>query len=323
MDKLHVCCSTDENYVAACAAMLVSLAETNRESCWVVHVLTSTLSEVSRGDLLKSLCNYTNVTLLFHEVDETKLSGVQFNKSTHVTIAAYYRILLSSIIPCDVHRILYLDCDLIVLDDITDLYQIDLSFYAFAAVKDILRMTDMHRFQLNMPYDIPYFNSGVMMINLDYWRAKNCEDALIEFAKKKRTVFFHDQDALNYVFKGNWYMLSPQWNKLYPSIYPKDCFHSTKDIDAFEHPKIIHFWGFIKPWYKIIWLPDKYKKLYYYYQSKTEWKTSLPKPYINKRNCLMVYRHLLEYGFHRLFACYLTPHYLYLILRDIKHRLLR
>lgn len=323
MEEFHVCCSTDENYVTACATMLVSLCETNRQSNWIAHVLTSSLSKESRDKLQKSLSMYENATLLFHEVEDTRLIGVQFKKNKPITVAAYYRILLSSIMSNDINRILYLDCDLMVLDNITDLYRIDLSHHAIAAVKDRLAITEEHRFQLNMPYDMAYFNSGVMMINLDYWRTHDCEKSLVDFAKKKRTVFFHDQDALNYVFKGNWYMLSPQWNRLYPSIYPKCSFHSTKDIDAFEHPKILHFGGGMKPWNKIIWFPNKYHKLYYSYQAKTEWKASRPKHYINRKNWFMVYRHLMEYSFNRLFTYYLSTYYITTRLRVLKHFILK
>jgi len=163
-----------------------------------------------------------------------------------------------------------------------------------------------------------------MMVNLHYWREHDGERRLLEFSKKERKVFFHDQDALNHVFRKQWFQLSPQWNRLYPAIYPTMHFSSIRDADDFNAPRIIHFGGYIKPWYSIRWLfGSKYRKLYYSYLSKTEWADLKPVRYPNESNRLIVYRHLLEYGFHRLFSYYLSSHYLYLTLRNIKHCLFR
>lgn len=321
MNQFHISCSTDENYVATCAAMLASLSENNQQTKWLVHILVSDLQEHYKDRLIKYFEATDNIDIQFYEVNKDRLTGVKYRQNNPLTAAAYYRILLSSILPDSVDRVLYLDCDLLVLGDISDLFRIDLTGYACAAVKDILRITDEHRLQINLPFDKGYFNSGVMMINLDFWRKERCERTLIDFAKRERHVFFHDQDALNYVFKGKWFQLSPQWNRLYPSVYPDSFFHSTEDMDAFEQPKIIHFGGILKPWKNIRWpLGNKYRKMYYCYLKKTG-LGDLQLRYTVDRYCC--YRELSIYCFHRLFRHYLSAHYVYTKLRKIKHALQR
>ncbi len=324
MGQFHICCSTDENYAAPCTVMLLSLAMSNPGHSWHAHVLHSSLPLPTQRKILRSVKqNCGNITVEFHEVDAGMLQGVRFSPGTHVTAAAYYRIVLPTILP-SLSKILYLDCDILVLKDISPLFDIDMAHYAVAAIKDILKLKDEHRLQLNLSYADRYFNSGVMMVNMNYWREHDVERHLLEFSKKERKVFFHDQDALNHVFRKQWFQLSPQWNRLYPAIYPTMHFSSVRDVDDFNNPKIVHFWGNIKPWHNIKWpFGNKYRRLYYSYLSKTEWADLKPVCYLNKSNRLMVYRHLLGYGFHRMSSYYLSSHYLYLTLRDIKHRLFR
>jgi len=304
--------------------MLLSLATSNPGHLWHVHVLHSSLPLLTREKILRSVkLNCGNITVEFHEVDAGMLQGVRFSPGTHVTAAAYYRIVLPTIFP-SLSKILYLDCDILVLKDISPLFDIDMTHYAVAAMEDILKLKDEHRLQLNLPYADGYFNSGVMMVNLDYWREHDGEHRLLEFSKRERKVFFEDQDALNHVFKKQWFQLSPQWNRLYPAVYPAKRFHSVCDADDFNNPAVVHFAGHIKPWYDIKWpFGNRYRRLYYSYLSKTEWADLKPVSYLNKSNRFMEYRHLFGYGFHRLFSHYLSSHYLHLTLKKISHRLFR
>ena len=125
--------------------------------------------------------------------------------------SAYYRLLLVSILPTDIEKVLYLDCDIIVCGDISYLWKIDLENYAVAAISDlkIMPLNGIHSQTLSMSYDLAYFNSGFMLVNLSYWRRYNLERRLLTFLKT-HIVVFHDQDALNYVLKGKWFMLPPQ-----------------------------------------------------------------------------------------------------------------
>ena len=91
-------------------------------------------------------------------------------------------------------RALYLDVDIVVNGRIDDLCNAEISNIFLAAVDD-----------LEMAYSAKYFNSGVMLINLEYWRAYNVKEKVIEFVGRKPEVIrFVDQDGLNFVINRNW-----------------------------------------------------------------------------------------------------------------------
>ena len=170
-NTLNICCCTDDNYAQYCAVMLCSLFENNRGNNIIVHILISTLSE-SNTKGLKNLGFRYGANILFHKVDSAKLSGCQYRIKRPLSEAAYYRVLLASILK-DVDKILYLDCDIIVKGNIRELFEIEMDNYALAAVQEPVEIEEVHRLQLSIPYGESYFNSGVLLINLNYWRENN------------------------------------------------------------------------------------------------------------------------------------------------------
>ena len=236
----HVGCSTDDNYIHHAAVMVCSLLENNRDNDIVIHLLYESLEATNR-QLLENLVQRYGAGIVFHKVDVSVLEGVKYRKVRPLSAAAYYRLLLSSVLP-DIDKVLYLDVDTAVLGDISPLFALDMDSYALAAVKDVVPCFDDHRMSLSLPYDEDYFCSAVMLINLKYWREHEAQPRLIEFAKRDRVVFCHDQDALNYVFKGQWYQLPPKWNRFNMNYIPASAFRDYRDRYEYNHePVIIHF----------------------------------------------------------------------------------
>lgn len=85
-------------------------------------------------------------------------------------MAAYYRLLLSSVLPQNLDKVLYLDCDMIVMRDIQEIFKIEIDNYALAATIDKFPYTEKHRLQLHMEVGERTFCSGIMLVNLKYWR---------------------------------------------------------------------------------------------------------------------------------------------------------
>lgn len=274
IDK-HISCATDDNYAQHCGVMLCSLFENNKQSRYVVHILMNktTLGLENRNRLQRLVEHYESVCV-FHHVDGTKLQGVQYRKNRPLTEAAYYRILYASIFDESIHKIFYLDCDIVVNGCIDEIFNIDLNEYALAAVQDVDMYEDDHRMQMSLPYEKCMFCSGVMLVNLDYWREHDVERRLLYYAKKPRHVYLHDQDALNAVFHDKWFRLAPKWNK-FNMGYLEDWHFLTKSDknEYLNNPIIIHFLV-LKPWYDIPHL--RYKELYYKYLELTEWKGFVP-----------------------------------------------
>ncbi len=273
----HISCATDDNYAQHCGVMLCSLFENNSQSRYIVHILMNeaTLSADNRKRLQRLVENYHS-QCVFHNVDCTKIQGMPDREVRPLGAAAYYRLLYASILDSSIHSLLYLYCDLVVNGNIDALFNLDLGDYALAAVLDSEFYTDEHRMEVPLPYRKCMFNSGVMLINLDYWREHNVEDKLLHYARVKRKYCLHDQDALNAVFHNNWLQLAPKWNKFNSGYLGKDGFLTEEDRQEYIHrPVIIHYLASLKPWEDIPGL--RYRELYYKYLNLTEWKGFIPR----------------------------------------------
>ena len=249
---LNVVINTDEKYLQHAMAMLCSLYENNRCHTIHLHVLVGILPLKSKRYIEDLSEKYDNKVFWYH-IDNSKLEGVQFRKIHPLSYAAYYRLLLADVLPKDIDRILYLDCDIIVLRDISEIFNLEIDDYALAATLDSIPHSSLHRNQLHMEADERAFCSGVMLVNLDYWRMHKVTGNLLSFAKRVREpVYFHDQDALNYVFKRKWFLLPPKWNRIsFNRRLPRD--DRFKVFDRKEYlkvPFLIHYAGPLKPWNK-------------------------------------------------------------------------
>lgn len=270
--NLDVVVNLDDNYLQHAMAMLCSLFENNKGHYITVHVLNKNLSEAAVVNLVSLSLRYNNRTI-FYTVDEKLLEGVQFRQNQPLTMAAYYRLLISSILPKELEKVLYLDCDMVVMRDIGELYQIELDDYALAATLDSFPYTEQHRLQLHMEVGERVFCSGVMLVNLKYWRNHNVEPGLLEYAKRQRKeVFFHDQDVLNYYFKRKWFLLPPKWNHIVGNMRViKGPHYRNFDLIAFvKEPVIYHYASLdIKPWYNA---PTPEKRMYVKYLRLSQYK---------------------------------------------------
>lgn len=249
--KFDIVINTDNQYVQHTMAMLCSLYENNKKHNIVVHVLQKSLSAKSREYLTELSGKYDNI-IIFYDVDESKLQGVQFRKKRPLSMAAYYRLLLSSVLPDNIDKVLYLDCDIIIVRDIEEIFNIEIDDYALAASIDTFPYCQQHRLQLHMEADERTFCSGIMLVNLKYWREHNVEPDLLEYAKRHReVVYLHDQDVLNYKFKKHWFLLPPKWNRGANTIKPiPDNYCKDYDIkDYIYNPMLYHFASIdVKPW---------------------------------------------------------------------------
>ena len=271
---IHVACSTDDSYAVLCGVMLYSLLANSNDSKQIhIHILISSLNKENRKKFSTQAEKF-GAKLTFHVVDDTLLEGCKYRTRKHqLSKAAYYRILLSSILP-DIDTIVYLDCDMVVLGDLAPLMEFDISRYAVAAVEDYgLLQIPTHRQQLQFTADDHYFNSGFMLINLRYWRDHDSEKQLLEFSKRERNVFFHDQDAMNAVFRKTWLRLPPACNHFNVfQVWSEYMFSNKEELQQFDNaPYVIHYGDrYFKPWFKLPLIP--YWWTWRRFKRLSEWK---------------------------------------------------
>jgi lipopolysaccharide biosynthesis glycosyltransferase len=166
------------------------------------------------------------------------------------------------------NRVLYLDCDIIVVNDIKSLWdEFDNNYSIQAAVNPFYNKDNGI---MELTANDKKFNSGVLLMNLDRMRMNHSTDKLYEFKKKTAGQSkLNDQPAFNYIFKHDWCELPPNYN--YISIYFRRHFSifgfSKDEYDRIlKNITIVHFTGTDKPWSFLSLHP--YNKLYREYYAK-------------------------------------------------------
>lgn len=161
-------------------------------------------------------------------------------------------LLLPDVLPANVPRVLFLDADVLVLDDVGVLWEEQLGPRALAAAPDgaIPRcgspraVKDRHA--LGVPDNARYFNAGVLLMDLDAWRQRSIAPRALEYLERvgNRADFVH-QEALNAVAWNDWLPLQARWNLL-ASVAGRR--FDSYGPDARGRPGIVHFAGRVKPW---------------------------------------------------------------------------
>ena len=173
---------------------------------------------------------------------------------------------------------MYLDSDLIIRGSLHDLYDTDLSSVAIAAVRDNEYFNIQEYNRLRYEPKFGYFNAGVLLINLDYWRKNDCYKTFTSFISSyPERLKKHDQDVLNSIFYNCKKWLPLKYNLSVGFMCNEIPFPYTEweeIIEARKRPVIIHFSDKIKPWHENCLHP--YKNEYYKYQALTPFR-NLPK----------------------------------------------
>lgn len=249
---IDIVCSIDENYIEYCGVMLASLFVHTPDEKFRVHIICSSKVEKAGKKRLKVFCEKHQAEVYFYDVDYSLIKDFPIRKQDHLSLAAYLRLFMSELIPSNINKILYLDCDLIVVDSIKELWEKNIDNIAVAAVEERSPFDTESPVTLKYPVEYSYFNSGVMLINLQKWREKKFVEACKSYiASNYENIKLHDQDVLNALLYKEKQFISIRWILmdffLYasPEIQPE----RKKDWDdALKSPAIIHFTGKRKPW---------------------------------------------------------------------------
>lgn len=208
---MNIVCATDDNFVQHCSIMLTSLLVNNSDV--QIYVLTEGLKPENEK-IIREEVEDKGGKVDFCIVDSSIVEKFPMPEGAglqHISRATYYRLLISDLLPKSVEKVIYMDCDIIVNKSIQELWDTDLSGYALAACKQIGFGYEAER--LGYPIEYGYFNAGVNMINLSYFREHNVSGQLIKYiADNYSKIKYHDQDTLNAVLYDKTLHIMPQWN---------------------------------------------------------------------------------------------------------------
>lgn len=288
-ERINIVLATDNNYAQhATVTMVSALCNSEFPNKLRFFVIDDNIGNENKQKMQLSVNNLGG-QICFVKENNTVLDNVFV--SGNLTRAAYFRLDIPNILPNYIDRVIYLDCDLLLLKDVYALWQIDLQGMPLAAAEDfgILASSSkcaekIKNLAWNKKYS--YFNSGVLIIDVKQWREKKFAKKLLELVAT-RNFRHHDQDALNFLFMNSWMKLPLQWNVI-PTVFNmplltlfnSDLRHEA--LNALKAVSIIHYAGGYKPWeYE---KHDGFNDKYYEYLSKTQYcNDTMPQPNPNKK----------------------------------------
>jgi len=269
LDPIAVVCVCDNHYAILLAALIKSV-EVNHHTGEKIEffIVEDGITSKNKAHIANSVdVNKIEIHWLVMADCLPKDAKLPVDKSS-LPLNIYIRLFIPYFIPDNIKKVIFLDVDMIMLEDISKLWYTDLGDNIVGAVQDqfiqvVSRWGGVSNFEeLGIPSENKYFNAGLMVIDITKWNAQDITNKVLNcLSQHKEHALFQDQYGLNAVLALKWYHLDPLWNRF---AYSED-----------ESPYLIHFTG-RKPIYKSYEYSEKYKIIFYQYLNMTGWKNFKP-----------------------------------------------
>ena len=299
---MNVVIVANDSYVQHAAVMLTSLFEANKKSHFHVFLLTDGVSDENKSRL-ERLCTVYNNIIEIHLPEQELLQESNINieklNSGKWSKMIYYKLFMPRILPHEIDRCLFLDVDMVVVDNVDSLYNIRMGEdIIIAAVEDVVSCIPRKKI-LGLDSSDPYINSGVMVCDIDRWRKEEKIRPIFNFVLNWSDKIINEQDVIALYMRNHIQLLPIRWNmvgcnylrKRY--VFPR---YYSELREARKHPAIHHFCTLIPPWYADS--PHPYRGLYKKYLKKygkmIGVHVSLRFPYKNApKNIIQRFRHFI------------------------------
>jgi len=277
-ETINIFSVADDNFAPYCGIMLTSVFENNKKHSFNVFILANKLFKKKNADKYRKLEKKYGHKIEFVIVDDSLIKKHINQEGSRWVIATYYKLLVGSL-PDSIHKLLYLDGDIIVTGDLSKLWNTDIDNYALAAVPNVRFEDCPKRFQY--PIEAGCFNGGVLLFNLDYWRKYDIGQRCLLFLEENRDrIETEDQDVMNAVLWDKKLFLPITYN--YQIMYLLEDFFNSQSterqkeiLETYDSPCIIHYAYFIKPW-SLKYLTMPFYKEWKLYKRKSPWSGMLP-----------------------------------------------
>ncbi|EAI6922715.1 TPA: glycosyltransferase family 8 protein [Campylobacter jejuni] len=318
----HIVFNSDENYIKYSAVLMTSIVKNtnvklgfkdyfnkanisedlkiykfikpfyrNKDEKYIFHIIINQISDQTRSkliDLQNNLNQHYPCEIIIHNIDDST-----FHRDNLTTwngnYSTYYRLKIASLLDKDINICLYLDIDMLVMSDLRQLWTLDLSECLIATPPFILtfnrEIQAVDTSEIDFIQNTFYFNSGFMLINLDFWRKQRIEKKIFNYLTKYKYLYTPDELVLNQLIKETEILkLYPCWN------YPAGMFNLEEmghEVSYYgEVPKanhyafprriytdydinIVHFFLCPKPWDVNNFINKEYKLAHLYFRE--EW----------------------------------------------------
>lgn len=257
MNVLYTC---DNNYVWLMGISVISLFENNRHiEDLKVYLIGENISYENKHELKRIANTYGREVVV---IDVPRLNIPPSLTSKRWPLSAFTRLFSGVILPKDVEKILYLDCDTIITGDISELDNIQFNGNIAMGVKDCISGT--YKKNIGLEKNSPYINAGVLLLDMNALRKVDINADIERYINKyEKLINYADQDILNGMFKGKIGELSPKFG-----VITIEFVHSYEEIQrlrrptnfyerevleaAKTNPSIIHFttnMRVVRPWF--------------------------------------------------------------------------
>lgn len=275
MKSLDVVYCTDSRYSRIMTISIISLCENNKGLSNInIYCFEKGLKDDEKNEIDKIVKQYNRNITFISIIDVCE--KMRFWQPEMDLMFA--RFLIPYIL--NVKKVLYLDCDTIIISSLNELWKSSIDGYAHLVVLDTARLDAKQEASLEI--DDQYFNSGVMLINCAEWNNKKIFEKMKDYeSKQNRTAIFPDQRPLNAVTLKYSKIISPRYNltsemvrysyeDILKIIQSKNYYNKEDYKKARSNPSIIHFSGrsIDRPWFTNC--NNKYRALYREYMSKFE-----------------------------------------------------
>ncbi len=248
-NNINIVFAIDDNYIQQCAVTITSiLANSKYENFYTFYILNTGLKNENK-DKLNDLTKIRNFCINYVDVSNYDISKFPLNRGW-ISGATYYRLFLADVLPESIDKCIYMDCDMIAEDDLSDLWSFDIENYFAGVVEDESSTSNIER--LGLPQENNYFNAGMILFNLKKLRTIDLFAISIKYYNENaEKITMQDQDILNGVLNGKCLFLPLKWNLNTPAYikwYPKHNYSQQEEDNAALNPGILHFTGIYKPW---------------------------------------------------------------------------
>jgi lipopolysaccharide biosynthesis glycosyltransferase len=293
---MNIALCLDDNYFEPTYLLVNSIIQNNKTPITFFLVFES-LSEANLRHFIELQNDFISFKLI--KIDKNLLSHCPIREGDHVSLATYYRLLLPKLLPQNIDKILYLDGDMLCFDNLTELYETDITNFAVAACPDSQCLNEKRKAPLGLKNDTLYFGAGMLLINLSYWRENKIDEKSLEYIKNNaEKLLWHDQDTLNVILEGKVKYVDFKYN-FYETFF-KIKEKSTMTDDLWEQVQIAksdiclcHYTQAEKPWFFECEHPlkDIYR---FYYKSIFGKKLKLKFKYKGKPALSLIKRKILS-----------------------------
>lgn len=266
---MNIVLTFDNNYTQHAAVVIASACYNNKKNI-TFYVVSDYISEKNLSRLNEIVFQY-NCTIKYVQLSLDSLNEIdkfpigKKTANTYINKSAYYRLFIPYVL--DIDKALYLDCDIVVSSDLSELY--NYSFHSeicIASLEDNIAVSSKGPSRLGYPSTYSYFNSGVLLLDLNLMRTLySFTDLLKCLEERKNSIMYHDQDVLNILFHNHKVFIPLIYNVMDVFLIkninlPPSLVGQYKSV---YNPTVIHYSGSIKPWHKECKNPYRFEYLRY------------------------------------------------------------